>query len=276
MISSSVDRRAGAAARRWRARPRPTSRDGMPITATWATAGMRCDRVLDLDRVHVLAAGDDHVLHPVDEEQVAVARRGSRRRRSGTSRRGTPRRSPRACFQYSRMKLPAAGAHLAGLARRQDVAVVVLDRQRRRPAAAGRPTAAASPPARCSSGPSAVSTADALGHAVALVHVEVREQREQPVEQRGRHRRRAVGERAAARRAARAGTRDGSSIMPIIVGTITVVRDRVLLDQRRAPRAGSNSGTNDRRRRRARARRACRPSTRRGTSASGAGTRRRR
>ena len=33
---------------------------------------VRRDRVLDLDGVHVLAAGDDHVLHPVDEEQVAV------------------------------------------------------------------------------------------------------------------------------------------------------------------------------------------------------------
>ena len=30
------------------------------------------DRVLDLDRVDVLAAGDDHVLDPVDEVDVAV------------------------------------------------------------------------------------------------------------------------------------------------------------------------------------------------------------
>ena len=33
---------------------------------------VRRDRVLDLDGVHVLAAGDDHVLHPIDEEEVAL------------------------------------------------------------------------------------------------------------------------------------------------------------------------------------------------------------
>ena len=47
--------------------------------------------------------------------------------------------------------------------------------------------------------------------------------REQAIEQRGRHRRRAVGERAQARRAARAGTPRGCISMPIIVGTITVI-----------------------------------------------------
>ena len=35
-------------------------------------AGDRGDRVLHLDRVHVAATGDDHVLEPIDEGDVAV------------------------------------------------------------------------------------------------------------------------------------------------------------------------------------------------------------
>jgi len=33
---------------------------------------VRGERLLDLDRVHVLAAGDDHVLDAIGEEQVAL------------------------------------------------------------------------------------------------------------------------------------------------------------------------------------------------------------
>ena len=59
--------------------------------------GVLGERVLDLGRVHVLAAGDDHVLDAVDDEDVAVARPCSRRRRCASSRRAAPPRSPPAC-----------------------------------------------------------------------------------------------------------------------------------------------------------------------------------
>ena len=49
----------------------PQRSSGTPNTATSATAGWSEHR-FDLGRVHVLAAGDDHVLDPVDDEQVAV------------------------------------------------------------------------------------------------------------------------------------------------------------------------------------------------------------
>ena len=42
------------------------------MTATCCDRRMAGERVLDLGRVDVLAAGDDHVLHPVDEEEVPV------------------------------------------------------------------------------------------------------------------------------------------------------------------------------------------------------------
>ena len=170
--------------------------------------GMRRDRVLDLDRVHVLAAGDDHVLHPVDEEQVAVARRGSRRRRCGTSRRGTPRRSPRARFQYSRMKLPAR-AHTSPVSPGGERSC------RRRPGSTA--------PRRGSGRPADRSRVAA---GAVLLGAEHREHRRRtrscrsPGRCRGRgtapsrrssnaarHRRRAVRERRAGSRAARAGTR---------------------------------------------------------------------
>ena len=47
--------------------------------------------VLDLGRVHVLAAGDDHVLDAVDDEHVARRRPCSRRRRCASSRRAARR-----------------------------------------------------------------------------------------------------------------------------------------------------------------------------------------
>ena len=42
------------------------------MTAASATPGTAHDGVLDLGRVHVLAAGHDHVLHPVVQVEVAV------------------------------------------------------------------------------------------------------------------------------------------------------------------------------------------------------------
>jgi hypothetical protein len=41
------------------------------MTATSATRVLG-ERLLDLDRIDVLAAADDHVLDPVGEEQVAL------------------------------------------------------------------------------------------------------------------------------------------------------------------------------------------------------------
>ena len=52
--------------------------------------GVLEDRVLDLDRRHVLAAGDDDVLLAVGDRDVVDRRRSSRRRRCGTSRRRSP------------------------------------------------------------------------------------------------------------------------------------------------------------------------------------------
>ena len=42
------------------------------MTATSAIGGMVVQHALDLGRVHVLAAGDHHVLHAVGDEQEAV------------------------------------------------------------------------------------------------------------------------------------------------------------------------------------------------------------
>ncbi len=89
------------------------------------------------------------------------------------------------------------------------------------------------------------------------------------------HRRRAVGERVQARERAPAVNSGWPNNMPIIVGTITVVRHLVLLDERQHLRR-DRTATGTPTRRPWRARRASRPSTRRGTSASGARTRRRR
>ena len=68
--------------RRPRRRPPPragrAARPATPITATSPHAGMRREDVLDLERMHVLAAGDDHVVDPAVDPEVAVARRGAR------------------------------------------------------------------------------------------------------------------------------------------------------------------------------------------------------
>jgi hypothetical protein len=50
----------------------PQRSSGTPMTAASATPGAAQDRVLHLGRIDVLAAGDDHVLHPVVDEEVAV------------------------------------------------------------------------------------------------------------------------------------------------------------------------------------------------------------
>ena len=50
----------------------PHRSSGTPMTATSATSGCFVEHVLDLGRVHVLAAGHDHVLDPVVQEQEAV------------------------------------------------------------------------------------------------------------------------------------------------------------------------------------------------------------
>ena len=44
----------------------------MPMTAASATAGMLVEHLLDLARVDVVAAADDHVLLAVDDVEVAV------------------------------------------------------------------------------------------------------------------------------------------------------------------------------------------------------------
>ena len=50
----------------------PHFASGRPITATSLTGGMRAEHGLDLGRIDVLAAGDDHVALAVDEVDVAV------------------------------------------------------------------------------------------------------------------------------------------------------------------------------------------------------------
>ena len=50
----------------------PHRSSGRPTTATSTTAGVLVEHPLDLGARDVLAAGDDHVLEPVDDEEVAV------------------------------------------------------------------------------------------------------------------------------------------------------------------------------------------------------------
>ena len=93
-------RRRSAAApgrgRRTPCRPRPGAASGMPITATCRMSGWRSSSVLDLGRVGVEAADDEHVLGAADDAQVAGARRSCRGRRCAASRRRrAPRRWPR-------------------------------------------------------------------------------------------------------------------------------------------------------------------------------------
>ena len=60
-----------------RARVSPHSASGRPTTAASSTARDARERVLDLARVHVEAAADDHVVEAVDDgdEAVGVAHR---------------------------------------------------------------------------------------------------------------------------------------------------------------------------------------------------------
>ena len=50
----------------------PWMASGTPTTAAVATRGVLVKHLLDLAGVHVVAAADDHVLGPVDDEVVAV------------------------------------------------------------------------------------------------------------------------------------------------------------------------------------------------------------
>ena len=45
---------------------------GNPTTATWAHARVRGEHVLDLARIDVVAAGDDHVGGAVDQSEIAL------------------------------------------------------------------------------------------------------------------------------------------------------------------------------------------------------------
>ena len=168
----------------WTASPHISS--GIPITATSGDRRDGTRRVLDLDRVHVLAAGHDHVLHPVDQVEVALARRGSPRRRCGTSRRGTPPRSPPGRFQYSRMKLPPR-AHTSPIVARRPRASRSgswIDRRTPEHRAARRAQQLA--PATVVLVGEQRQHRRALGHAVALAQLESGSSVEQPVEQRRR------------------------------------------------------------------------------------------
>ena len=60
------------AASRTRPGTSPQRSSGTAITAASSTAGMVHDRLLDLDRGDVLAAGDDHVLAAVTQLDVPV------------------------------------------------------------------------------------------------------------------------------------------------------------------------------------------------------------
>ena len=90
---------------------------------------VRRDRVLDLDRVDVLAAGHDHVLDPIDQVEIAVLVEVA----------GVAGVVPAAAERLlGRVLLvpvldhvvAAARADLAVLSRRQQVAGLVLDRER--------------------------------------------------------------------------------------------------------------------------------------------------
>src|SRR5262249_12287625 len=90
--------------------------------------GVLGERIFDLDRVHVLAAGHDHVLHPIDEVEVAAFIEVSRVARviPAAAKRlpGLVRTVPVLLHQ-----VPASRAPLAPLALRYLVALLVLDRE---------------------------------------------------------------------------------------------------------------------------------------------------
>ena len=99
------DRRTRFERRRTRRRLHRCARSGSPMTAASATPRVGHEHLLDLGRVHVEARHDDEVLGPVDELELAAARRRRRCRRSAATRprsgRGRSRR-PRASTRGTR------------------------------------------------------------------------------------------------------------------------------------------------------------------------------
>ena len=77
MISAGVDRRTRRRARRTPSPTSPSRSSGTPITAACAIARVAQQQVLDLGRVRVEAADDEHVLDPADDAQVAVGVEGA-------------------------------------------------------------------------------------------------------------------------------------------------------------------------------------------------------
>src|SRR4051812_47045365 len=146
---------------------------------------MRSEGVLDLTGVHVLAAGDDHVLHAVDEVQVAVLvepacvsrvipATGERGRRFLRSIPVLPHvvPGPRAplpprSFHAPPLVVPAPPAPPPPPPPGRDRAVLFLDRHDRPGAGApGRGEDAPAPPVLL--GAEAGEQAAVLGHAIAL------------------------------------------------------------------------------------------------------------
>ncbi len=155
--------------------------------------GVAGDGVLDLGGVDVLAAGHDHVLDPVDQVQVAGRRRGSRRRRCGTTRPGRPRPSPRAGSSTPACSCRPGRTPPRSRRPGRIAAGLVLNGHHR--SGHGPPRRAQQVPAppvllRSEAGQQAA----VLGHPVALEEVEVGEHRQHPLDQRRRHGRGPVGE----------------------------------------------------------------------------------
>ena len=99
----------------------PIRSSGTPTTATSATPSMPQQRLLDLGRVDVEAAGDVHVLEPVGDRAGCRARRACRCRRCAASR---PRRSPRGSPR-GRRGSRASRSRRAPAARRSSAAIRV-------------------------------------------------------------------------------------------------------------------------------------------------------
>ena len=200
----------------------PHSVSGTPTTQASATAGWACEDVLDLARRQVLGAPHDHVVEAAVQVEEAVLVEDAARRGSGTSRpRWTsrrPRYSPATCSPRTHSSpcspgltgLPSA-SRISTLERRQRLA------DRAEPAAHVRVVAG--------EGLAMVVGAEhgdggaGLGEPVGVDEVDVRQERQGPLDHGHRHAPAAVGEVRAAPAGARRRASRTSRMRPSMVGT---------------------------------------------------------
>ena len=156
---------AGAGARRTRSRPRPTVGRARPTTARPLTSASSAMRVLDLGRVDVLAAGDDHVLDAVDDVGPAVVVDPDHVAGAEPAVGEAPRRSPRAGPSSRRRRAGRGPAARPGSPVRDRLAVGVSSATSvKKCGTPAEPAVTAAPSGRARNTPGR-----GLGHAVALL-----------------------------------------------------------------------------------------------------------